>query len=105
MQRARGVDGGAGLGLVVVARVYPPPRRRRGQVAHRVPGGRAPPEGRRVLEEAVYQSADDPKTLLIMHRFADAEAGNAFFSNPDHQALMGDLGVDASSVRIEVYQD
>ena len=58
-----------------------------------------------VLEGAVYQSADDPKTLLIMHRFADAETGNAFFSNPDHQAIMGDLGVDASSVRIEVYED
>ena len=58
-----------------------------------------------VLEGAVYQSADDPRTLLIMHRFADAETGRAFFANPDHQAIMGDLGVDTSSVRIEVYQD
>lgn len=40
-----------------------------------------------------------------MHRFADAETGHAFFANPDHQAIMADMGVDASSVRIEVYQD
>lgn len=58
-----------------------------------------------VLQEALYQSAEDPNTLLIMHHFADAETGHAFFANPDHQSIMADMGVDASSVRIEVYQD
>jgi hypothetical protein len=58
-----------------------------------------------VTEEAVYRLADDQDNVLVMHRFATADAARAFFDNPDLRAAMQDAGVDVGSLRVEIYEE
>jgi quinol monooxygenase YgiN len=58
-----------------------------------------------VTDAAVYRDADDPNVVLVMHRFGSRDQAEAFMGNPDAKATMESAGVDASSVRVEVYED
>jgi quinol monooxygenase YgiN len=58
-----------------------------------------------VTDAAVYRDADDTNVVLVMHRFGSRDQAEAFMANPDAQATMESAGVDASSIRVEVYED
>lgn len=58
-----------------------------------------------VTNAAVYRDAEDPNVVLILHRFASREQVDAFMGNPDAKAAMSAAGVDADSIRVEVYED
>lgn len=58
-----------------------------------------------VIDKAVYQSSEDPNTVLVMHRFASANQARAFFDNPDLRAAMGRAGVVESSLRLEFFDE
>jgi hypothetical protein len=57
-----------------------------------------------VTEEAVYSAEGDPNHGLVMHRFGSAGEVHAFMENPDLRQAMADAGVDASSRRVEFYE-
>ena len=57
-----------------------------------------------VTSDAVYRSDDDPNNVLVMHQFGSADEAHAFFENPELRQAMLDGGVDASSLRLEFYQ-
>lgn len=58
-----------------------------------------------VTDEAVYRDIDDPNVVLIMHRFESRDQAEAFMGHPDARAAMESAGVDADSIRVEVYED
>ncbi|HZV76024.1 MAG TPA: antibiotic biosynthesis monooxygenase [Conexibacter sp.] len=58
-----------------------------------------------VTDKAVYRAADDPSNVLVMHRFATADAARAFFQDPDLRAAMQKAGVDVASLRFELYEE
>jgi hypothetical protein len=58
-----------------------------------------------VIEEAVYRFVDDPNTVLVMHRFASIDQAHSFFDGEDLREAMGKAGVDASSLRLEFYDE
>ena len=58
-----------------------------------------------VVVEAVYRDADDPNTVLVMHRFGSREQAEAFMDDPGAKATMAAAGVDPTSIRVEVYED
>jgi hypothetical protein len=58
-----------------------------------------------VTDEKVYQSTEDPNTVLVMHRFASADQAGAFLENPELRAAMGRAGVIESSMRIELFEE
>lgn len=58
-----------------------------------------------VVAAAVYRSVDDPNDVLVMHRFATMEDAHAFMHSPALRDAMGKAGVDASSLRIELYEE
>jgi hypothetical protein len=57
-----------------------------------------------VTSDAVYRSDDDPNNVLVMHQFGSADEAHAFFENPELRQAMLDGGVDASSLRLEFYE-
>jgi predicted anti-sigma-YlaC factor YlaD len=57
-----------------------------------------------VTEEAVYSAEGDPDDGLVMHRFGSAGEAHAFMENPDLRQAVADAGVDASSLRVEFYE-
>ena len=57
-----------------------------------------------VSDQAVYQAAGDPNSVLVMHEFGSSEKAHAFFENPELREAMGEGGVDPSSLRIEFYE-
>lgn len=58
-----------------------------------------------VVEQAVYRGAEDPNSVLVMHRFGSAEEARAFFANEDLRRAMADGGVDLASFRLELYEE
>jgi quinol monooxygenase YgiN len=58
-----------------------------------------------VTEEAVYRSVDDPNVVLVMHRFTSIDQARSFFDSEELRAAMGQAGVDASSLRLEFYDE
>ncbi len=46
-----------------------------------------------VTAEAVYQSADDPNDVTVIHDFATADAAKAFAGNEELKKLMMEFGV------------
>ena len=58
-----------------------------------------------VTEEAVYSAEGDPNDVLVMHRFSSADQAHSFMDNPDLRQAMTDAGVDASSLRVEFYEE
>jgi len=46
-----------------------------------------------VTAEAVYQSADDPNDVTVMHDFATIEAAKAFVNSPELKQAMQAAGV------------
>ena len=57
-----------------------------------------------VLEESIHQDVQDPHEVLVLHRFANAAAAEAFASNHDLAEAMKRGGVDGPP-RIEIYED
>ena len=57
-----------------------------------------------VTDQAVYQAADNPNSVLVMHEFGSAEEAHAFFENAELREAMGEGGVDLSSFRLEFYE-
>ena len=57
-----------------------------------------------VTEEAVYRAEDDPDDVLVMHQFSSSGEAHSFMENPDLRKAMADAGVDAGSLRVEVYE-
>ena len=57
-----------------------------------------------VLEESIHQDVKDPHEVLVLHRFANAAAAEAFASNHDLAEAMKRGGVDGPP-RIEIYED
>ena len=57
-----------------------------------------------VTEESVYQDSSDPNDVLVLHRFADRAAADAFLSSPDLREAMMRAGV-VGQPRIEVFED
>jgi hypothetical protein len=57
-----------------------------------------------VTEEAVYRAEDDPGDVLVMHQFSSSDEAHSFMENPDLRKAMADAGVDAGSLRVEVYE-
>lgn len=58
-----------------------------------------------VTDAAVYRDADDPNVVLVLHRFGSRDQVEAFMANDDAKATMATAGVDADSIRVEVYED
>ena len=58
-----------------------------------------------VTDAAVYRDADDPNVVLVMLRSGSRDQAEAFMANPNAKEAMESAGVDASSVRVEVYED
>ncbi len=58
-----------------------------------------------VTEEAVYRGAEDPNSVLVMHRFGSADEAHTFFQNPELRQAMADAGVDMGSFRLELYEE
>lgn len=58
-----------------------------------------------VTEEAVYRGAEDPNSVLVMHRFGSADEARSFFQNPELRRAMADAGVDMGSFRLEQYEE
>ena len=46
-----------------------------------------------VTEAGVFVSVDDGNDVTVYHDFDSVESANAFASNPDLKALMGEIGV------------
>ena len=46
-----------------------------------------------VTAEAVYQSADDPNDVTVVHDFATTDAAKAFVANPELKRIMTEVGV------------
>jgi len=57
-----------------------------------------------VTAEAVYRAEDDPNDVLVMHQFSSSDEAHSFMENPDLRQAMADAGVDASSLRVEFYE-
>ena len=57
-----------------------------------------------VTDQSVYQAADNPNSVLVMHEFGSAEEAHAFFENAELREAMGEGGVDPSSFRLEFYE-
>jgi hypothetical protein len=49
-----------------------------------------------VLDQAVYQSIDDPNDVTVRHEFATLEAAQAFGASPELRAAMHDAGVEGA---------
>lgn len=49
-----------------------------------------------VTSKAVYQAADDPNDITVMHDFASVEAAQAFASSQALKAAMHDAGVTST---------
>jgi quinol monooxygenase YgiN len=58
-----------------------------------------------LLEEAVYRDASEPNRILVLHRFASHEAGEAFMGNPEVQSAIAESGVDMASASVNIYED
>ena len=58
-----------------------------------------------VTNQAVYRAEGDPDNVLVMHRFGSAQEAHSFFESPELRQAMQDAGVDASSLRIEFYDE
>ena len=58
-----------------------------------------------VANQAVYRSEGDPNTVLVMHAFGGSQEAHSFFESPELRQAMQDAGVDASSVRLEFYDE
>ena len=58
-----------------------------------------------VIEEGVYSAEGDPNDVLVMHRFSSSGEAHSFMENPDLRQAMADAGVDASSLRVEFYEE
>ena len=46
-----------------------------------------------VIAGKVYQHADDPNDVTVVHDFATADAAKAFVGNEDLKKIMAELGV------------
>jgi quinol monooxygenase YgiN len=55
--------------------------------------------------QQVLRNADDPSRIVVTHAFGSREAAEVFFDNPELRAVMGQGGVDASSVKIEYFDE
>jgi hypothetical protein len=58
-----------------------------------------------VANQAVYRSEGDPNNVLVMHEFGNAEEAHSFFDSAELRQAMEDAGVDASSLRLEFYDE
>ncbi len=57
-----------------------------------------------VTAESVYQSKDDPNTVLVLHSFATMAAAEAFAANPALREAMQKGGVEGAP-RVEFFED
>ncbi len=57
-----------------------------------------------VTSDVVYRSEGDPNNVLVMHQFGSAEEAHTFFENAELRQAMVEGGVDASSLRLEFYE-
>jgi heme-degrading monooxygenase HmoA len=55
--------------------------------------------------QQVLRNADDPNRVVVTHAFDSREAAEAFVNNPELQEAMGRGGVDASSVKVEYFDE
>lgn len=55
-----------------------------------------------VTAESVYQLADGPNTVLVLHHFATVAQAEAFLTSRDLQAAMKQAGVEGEP-RVEIY--
>jgi hypothetical protein len=58
-----------------------------------------------VLEDAVFRAEGDPDNVLVMHRFGSLGEAHAYFENPLVADAIREAGVDATSVRLEFYEE
>ena len=58
-----------------------------------------------VTNQAVYRSEGDPNNVLVMHAFGNSQEAHSFFESPELRQGMQDAGVDASSLRLEFYNE
>jgi len=56
-----------------------------------------------VKHESVHQLVDQPKTVLVLHKFDTVEAAQAFMAAPELQEAMKTAGV-VSEPRAEIYE-
>jgi quinol monooxygenase YgiN len=57
-----------------------------------------------VLEESIHQDAKDPNEVLVLHRFANPAAAEAFANNHALAEAMKSGGVDRPP-RVEIYEE
>ena len=57
-----------------------------------------------VIEESVYQDKDDPNEVLVLHRFADRDKGDAFLASAELRETMKSAGV-IGQPRIEQFEE
>jgi quinol monooxygenase YgiN len=55
--------------------------------------------------QQVLRHSDDPNRVVVTHAFDDRAAAEAFANNSELQEAMGRAGVDASSVKIEYFDE
>ena len=55
--------------------------------------------------QQVLRHADDANRIVVTHAFDSREAAEAFVNNPELREAMGRGGVDASSVKIEYFDE
>jgi heme-degrading monooxygenase HmoA len=55
--------------------------------------------------QQVLRHEDDPNRVVVTHAFDSREAAEAFLANPELREAMGRGGVDASSVKIEYFDE
>ena len=58
-----------------------------------------------VTNQAVFRSEGDPNNVLVMHAFGNSQEAHSFFESPELRKAMQDAGVDASSLRLEFYNE
>jgi heme-degrading monooxygenase HmoA len=58
-----------------------------------------------VTDHTVYRAEGDPDNVLVMHHFGSAQEAHAFFEGSELRQAMQDAGVDASSLRLEFYDE
>ncbi len=55
--------------------------------------------------EQVLRSTEDPNRVLVTHAFDSREGAESFVNNAELREAMGRAGVDASSVKIEYFDE